>query len=107
MTKPPAWFEVVAVRHIQSQAELDAGESEAISLALELGIASILIDERNGFRVAAAMGLAPIGMLAVVEFCASQGWVDFEQYVDRLRKTTFRIPENVISETVRRLKGLR
>lgn len=46
--------------------ELDAGEAEAIALALEMNCATLLIDERLGTKVAQAKGLQTIGLLGVL-----------------------------------------
>lgn len=46
--------------------ELDKGESEAIALALQLGVKQILMDERAGRAKANAMGLSPVGVLGVL-----------------------------------------
>jgi hypothetical protein len=46
--------------------ELDAGESAAIALALELGVSQILLDETDGRMAAKALGLRPIGVLGVL-----------------------------------------
>jgi predicted nucleic acid-binding protein len=83
--------------------DLGPGESEAISLALELGVRSILIDERKGFRVAVQRGLQPIGSLAVLEFSAANGWIDFEDYIARLRSSTFRLNERLLTSIRERL----
>ena len=45
---------------------LDAGESEAIALALELRCDFLLIDERKGTQIARAEGLQTIGLLGVL-----------------------------------------
>jgi predicted nucleic acid-binding protein len=45
------------------RARLGAGESEAISLALELGVEQLLVDERGARRLAQAVGLSVIGTL--------------------------------------------
>jgi uncharacterized protein len=46
--------------------ELDQGESEAIALALQLGLNTVLMDEHAGRAVARIMGLTPIGVLGVL-----------------------------------------
>lgn len=46
--------------------DLDAGESEAIALAIELKAGLILMDERKGTDVARALGLATVGVVGVL-----------------------------------------
>lgn len=46
--------------------ELDPGESAAIALSIERGIKTILMDERAGRRLAAALGLRPFGLLGIL-----------------------------------------
>jgi uncharacterized protein len=45
---------------------LEAGESEAITLAIEIGAAAVLIDEAAGRKVAARHGLVPFGALGIL-----------------------------------------
>lgn len=85
--------------------DLGPGESEAISLALELGVPSILIDERKGFRAAVQRGLQPIGLLAVLEFSAANGWIDFEDHIARLHSSTFRLNERLLTSIRERLNS--
>jgi len=105
MAQPPAWLKTVAPRQINRSLGLDLGETEAIALAIELGIRSIIIDERKGFRVAAAQGLEPLGLLAILELSAAKGWIDFEEYTNRLRRTNFRFREGLIAGALQRLQG--
>ena len=97
MSAPPAWLKLAAPHSTDDSLGLDPGETEAISLALERGILTILIDERKGFRVAAQRGLQPIGLLAVLEFAASNRWISFEEHLSRLRNTTFRLNERLLA----------
>jgi len=46
--------------------ELDEGEAEAITLAIELGVDLLLMDERRGRMVASRFGLRFIGLLGVL-----------------------------------------
>lgn len=87
----------------QESLGLDVGETEAISLALERNIPPILIDERKGFNVAVKHRLEPIGLLAVMEFPAAYGRIDFEGHLLRLRSTTFRFSERLVSDIRGRL----
>jgi hypothetical protein len=50
----------------QLQASLDAGESEAIALALELHADAVLMDETEGRCLAQARGLRTIGIVGIL-----------------------------------------
>ncbi len=56
--------------------DLDAGEAEAIALALQLKIATVLIDEHDGRTAAKAMGLVPVGVLGVLLRAKRMGALD-------------------------------
>lgn len=56
--------------------ELDDGEAEAIALALQLKIESILMDERDGRSVAKSMGLVPIGVIGVLVRAKQNGSIN-------------------------------
>lgn len=103
IAQPPPWFSVVSPQKCGPAYGLDDGESEAIQLALELGIPSLLIDERNGYHIATALGLRPVGLLGIVELCAKKQWISFDDYISRLRSTTFRFSEELIVDARARL----
>lgn len=100
----PLWLTINAPGRVDSSLGLDAGETEAIALAVELGIEVILMDERKGRRVAVKRGLLTVGTLAILEQAALHGWIDFEEYVGRLRATTFRFHEQLIDEAKERIR---
>lgn len=67
--------------------ELDEGEAEAIALALERGIAAILIDERDSNAAARELGLKPVGVIGLLLRAKSAGLVDrVVPLVQRLRE---------------------
>jgi uncharacterized protein len=65
---------VIELRHV-----LDPGESEALALALEIGVESILIDEAAGRSMARRLGLSPIGVLGLLVRGKQHGLVDLVQ----------------------------
>jgi uncharacterized protein len=54
---------------------VDAGEAEAIELALELRADRLLIDERKGRNLAVQEGLAVIGLMGVVLLAKRKGLI--------------------------------
>lgn len=104
ISNAPSWLQVVAPLEIDPLLKLDRGEAEAISLAIERGLDVILIDERKGFRVAKSRGLKPLGLLAVLEVSAARKLIDFDEAIGRLRGTTFRFTERLITDAKKRLE---
>jgi uncharacterized protein len=51
---------------VQATVGLDAGESAALSLAVEIHADAILIDERKGHLIASQLGLKTIGLLGIL-----------------------------------------
>ena len=75
---------------------LDAGEHEAISLAVEIGADLILLDERRGREAAQAQALQVVGTLGILVNAARAGLLDLSDALTRLRQTTFHISEELI-----------
>jgi predicted nucleic acid-binding protein len=84
-----AWFEVKAPTAdpaaLNIPEDLDAGETEAIALALEAHADLLLMDERKGTAAARQLGLATIGVFGVLLEAKRKGLIDAVlPHVDRL-----------------------
>lgn len=68
--KTAKWIETREVANqltvMSLQLELDEGEAEAITLAVELKADLLLVDERKGRRLASRLGLKFIGLMGVL-----------------------------------------
>jgi predicted nucleic acid-binding protein len=92
ITNPPAWLEIHDTTGLPQVSGLDEGETSAIALAESLHADLLLIDERDGFRIARNRGLRVTGTLGLLDLAAERGLVDFAQAIHALEGTTFRRP---------------
>ena len=100
LTKSPAWLEVVAPSIIPPAAltELDVGEMEAITLALQTCADLLLIDECDGRAAARGLGLTTTGTIGVLDLAATRGLIDLRVMFARLQETTFRGPTKLMAK---------
>jgi len=89
----PSWLEVRAVGPGSNPLlrGLDDGERQAIQLALELNISTVLIDEAEGRRIAAHLHLEVRGTLGILERGAKLGKTNLRRALSRLDQTSFRM----------------
>lgn len=79
------------------QQNLDAGESEAIALALEINTVLLLMDERIGREVARHLGLHCTGLIGVlIEAKHKEHIISIKPHLDSLRQIAgFRINDDL------------
>jgi len=104
---PPNWLEVHAtpdITHVATEG-LDEGETAAIALAESIGADLVLIDEREGFRVARRRGLSATGTLGVLDLAAERGLIDFGIAIGELERTSFRLPAGLVKSLLAKHKS--
>lgn len=100
-SSPPAWLDIRRPSRGDLIPGLGPGETEAITLAVEIGADALLIDERKGSNEATRRGLRVVGTLAVLIEAAVCDLTDFPSTIDRLRATNFRATDVLIAEAHR------
>ncbi|MGB0564826.1 MAG: DUF3368 domain-containing protein [Spirulinaceae cyanobacterium] len=103
IANPPDWVTVQQVTETDvTLAELGEGEKAAITLAVMLRADFLIIDERLGRRAAEERGLQVIGVIGVLDNAVTQGWIDLDETIAKLRATNFRISKKLIQSLQRR-----
>ncbi len=104
MAQMPKWVEIRSVISAVNPLlmRLDIGEREAIQLALEKGVDTVLIDETEGRQLAESLHLEVRGTLGILERGAKLGKTDFREALRRLEQTKFRISPAVREAFLRR-----
>jgi predicted nucleic acid-binding protein len=94
----PAWLEIRAPLGSAdpSLARLDPGERDAIILAAELGADQLIVDDREGRRLAEVRGIPVMGTLGVLKEAAAAGLLDLRACVARLQTTSFYVAPEVL-----------
>lgn len=98
---PPSWLDVApspeeSLESLDPEmAEkievLDRGEREAIWLAKRKKADLLVIDERDGRKIARSLDLPITGLIGVLDVAATEGMIDVADAIRRLRKTSFRV----------------
>jgi predicted nucleic acid-binding protein len=102
--QPPEWLEVQsAARSIHpALLHLDAGEQEALQLALELGESTVLIDEIDGRVAAQSLYIQVRGTLGILEQASNFGKINFREALAKLDQHKFRISPALRKQFLRR-----
>ncbi|MBE9062501.1 DUF3368 domain-containing protein [cf. Phormidesmis sp. LEGE 11477] len=98
------WIQPVEVHNLSIvqllNQTLDAGESEAIALALETSAEWTLLDERDARKIAKSLGLRVTGILGILLKAKQSGDIlSLKPYLEDLRqKAGFRIAPTLLSQ---------
>lgn len=99
---PPAWLEIYDTTGFPQVSGLDDGETAAIALAESLHADLLLMDEREGSRVAHSRGLRVTGTLGLLDLAAERGLVDFAETIHGLESTNFHRPQTLLDDLLRK-----
>ncbi len=106
----PPWVEVRTPKYNTPQsAALDAGEREALSLAVELQADLVLLDEFEGRKIAAVMKLRFIGTVGVIVAAAQRNVLGNSEAADvmkALHQTNMRIAPQLIEDALAVIQDL-
>lgn len=103
INKLPNWLEVRSPLAVpdSSLAKLDAGERDAITLATELHVDRLIVDEREGRREAERRGIPVIGTLGVLREAAILKLLDIRVAIERLQTTSFYVAPEVLASLLK------
>jgi predicted nucleic acid-binding protein len=100
----PSWAEVRHAAHVfdisraASLEALDAGEEEAIALAVELRADLILMDDRDGVLVARSKGFRVAGTLGILSMAAGRGLVNLPEAFESIKQTNFYYQQEIMDQ---------
>lgn len=102
----PKWLKIRTASVIDSTIALGTGESEAISLALEINADIVLIDDKKVRQAAVERKLKVAGTLNILELAAIKKILDLSSAFEKLRQTNFRVSQDLLDEALERVKNI-
>ena len=107
ITNPPSWAEVHEGPHAHdpAMANLDDGEEAAIALAIELHADLILMDDREGVRVARSKGFRVTGTLGILAMAAEHQLLNLREAFNRLKQTSFHYQQELLDDFLAQIEG--
>jgi hypothetical protein len=99
-----SWMEILPLSgppNASLAARLDPGEAAVIQLALELGAALVLIDERIGWREARNEGLTPIGSVGIILLAKKKGLLtEVKPHLHEMRNKGVYLSRKVVDDAI-------
>jgi len=95
---PPPWLRILAPSSTETMPGLDAGETAAIALAVEVQAGRLIIDEYRGRKAATERGLRVVGTVGALELAAEMGVIDLKEAFERVKQTDFWISPTLLDE---------
>ncbi len=90
-----------------ARARLGLGESEALSLAMEVGADRVIIDELAGRILAQRLGLPLVGTLGILLAAKRKGLIPaIREPIDTLRRGGFRVANDLYGDLLQRADEL-
>lgn len=88
--------------YVEIARQLDEGETAAITYAIKSDADLVLIDERDGRRVARRHDLRVTGVIGMLLRAAEVGTVELQDELDALRESGFWISDGLYEEALQR-----
>lgn len=82
----------------QTRDRLDAGEEDAIALAVELHADLLLMDDEDGVLVARGKGLEVTGTLGLLSRAAQRQLLDLADVFERIKRTNFHYRQDIMDQ---------
>ena len=85
--------------------KLDAGEEDAIALAMELHADLILMDDRDGVLIARSKVFRVAGTLGILSTAAEHRLIDFAEAFERIKRTSFHYQQEIMDQLLAESSG--
>ena len=103
------WIKVLKAKVIDTPVEIHLGEKAVLSLAKELGVKEVLVDEKPARVAAKLLGLKPRGTIFVLLKALQNGEITLDEFLDTLSKMIrhgFRLKEEIFVEAIREARRI-
>jgi len=103
------WLKVLTTNIVVVPIELDPGEIATLSLAKQLGLKEVLLDESAARAAARLMGLTPRGTIFILLKALQKEEIDQEEFLEVLNQLLnegFRLKQEVYLEALKEAKRI-